>query len=252
MAKVAMITGGASGIGRAGCLLFAERGVVVVAVDVNKEGLGETVAQVRALGGTAYELVADLSQTSCMEAMVADAAAMHGGLDILWNNAGINGPQGVEAIAGGAYAETLRVNLTAGVLASTAAVPYLRKRQGGSILFTSSISGLVGSARYAVYSMTKFGMIGFAKSMAVQLAREGIRVNVICPGAVATPMADRLAAETKPINGKDYRQAALEAVPMGRSADPREIAEAAYWLSSDDASYVTGIAMPVDGGFTCR
>ena len=232
--------------------MFAERGIAVVAVDVDERGLSQTVEQVRAQGGAAHELAADLSDMNAVAAMVDKAAALSGGLDMLWNNAGINGPQGVDNIALDAYEQTLRINLTSGVLASSAALPHLRKRGGGSILFTSSISGLVGSARYAVYALTKFGMIGMAKSMAVQLAGEGIRVNVICPGAVDTPMADRLAAATRPLDGKDYRQAALDVVPMRRSAHPREIAEAAYWLCSDDASYVTGIALPVDGGYTCR
>lgn len=251
MGKVALITGAASGIGRAGAKLFAERGAMVVAVDIDRSGLDSVVHEIADAGKQAISITADLSCPDEAEAMVHEAAAKSGGLDLLWSNAGQSGPLEVDRFDSALYASTLNLNFTAAVRASTAAIGYLRTRGGGSILFTSSTSGLVGSPKYAIYSATKFALVGYAKTLAQQLASDGIRVNVICPGPVRTPLVDKLVGDPDG-GGKQYQEWLVSAVPMARAAEPIEIAHAACWLASNEASYVTGIALPIDGGYTSR
>jgi NAD(P)-dependent dehydrogenase (short-subunit alcohol dehydrogenase family) len=246
--KVALITGAASGIGRAGAKLFASRGMRIAAVDVDQAALSRVVDEIRTEGGEASGITADLSQAQQAESVMRRVTDLFGGVDIVWNNAGISGPPDREGFSRERFEETLDINLTAAVVTASAAIPSMRERGGGALIFTSSTSGLVGSPAYSAYTCTKFALIGYTKSMAQQLAPYRIRVNAICPGPVRTPMIDKISGA----NGKEYQAWLVTAVPLGRPAEPIEIAHAAYWLASDESSYVTGIALPVDGGYTCR
>lgn len=249
--RVALITGAASGIGRAGAILFASHGAQVLAVDIDRVGLQSTVTHILDKGGAAHAITADLSELTAARALVSRALNLSGALDIVWNNVGITGPLDMENIDFDLYRRTIDLNLTSGIFIAGEAIPHLRARGGGSILFTSSVSGLTSSPQYAMYSATKSGIIGYVKTMARRLAKEGIRVNAVCPGPVNTLMVTRMADNS--IGGltpEQYIAGVTAAVPMGRAAEPVEIAEAALWLSSDSASFVTGVALPVDGGYT--
>jgi NAD(P)-dependent dehydrogenase (short-subunit alcohol dehydrogenase family) len=251
--KLAVITAAASGMGRAGVELFAREGAKVAAVDINPDALAAVVEKVRAAGGEAFGVVADLTRPEDCKRFVNEAAEKLGGLDVLWNHAGMPGPVSVEDLDLDEYQKSLTINLTSGILASGEAIRHMRKRGGGSIVFTASTSGLVGSPFSPIYSTEKFGVVGLAKSMALRYGAEKIRVNAVCPGLTDTAMRMGFLARPGDENKADDNQARyLGLVALGRLAQPEEMAHAALWLASDDASFVTGVALPVDGGYTAR
>jgi len=228
--KVAIVTGAASGIGKATVELFRSEGATVVGADVS-EG-----ADVKADAGNAADI----------ERLVNDAAKAHGGLDIVFANAGISG--GFESISeqtADNWAEILRVNLIGPFLAIKHAAPLIKLRGGGSIVCTASVAGLRSGAGGAAYSASKAGVINLVQTAAQQLSGTGVRVNAICPGLIETGM-------TKPIyemargSGQAHRIGELN--PSGRGGEPEEIAKAALFLASDESSYVNGAALVVDGG----
>jgi NAD(P)-dependent dehydrogenase (short-subunit alcohol dehydrogenase family) len=252
--KLAVITAAASGMGRAGVELFVREGARVVAVDVDANKLDALVAEFRAKGADVQGVVADLTKVEACKQFVDDAAKLLGGIDILWNHAGMPGPAGVENLDMQAYETAHALNVTSGIIASGQVISHMRKRGGGSIIFTASVSGIVGSMLSPIYSSQKFAVVGLTMSLAQRFAPDKVRVNAICPGPIDTAMlpgflardgggANELAANTQKV---------LAAIPMGRVGRPEEIAHAALWLASDDSSYVTGIALPVDGGMVCR
>lgn len=251
--KLAVVTAAASGMGRAGCRLFAEQGATVAAVDIDAERLRAVVAEVEAAGGRAHGIVADLgSPAGCKEA-VAQGAERLGGLDILWSHAGTPGPAAVEDVDLAEYEAAIGLNLTSALVCAGEAAPHMRRRGGGAIVFTASVSGLVGSMFSPIYSAAKFGVVGLTKSLAQRFAPDGIRVNVVCPGLTDTPMLPLFLGRGDDSRSlEENRRKVMAAVPLGRVGRPEEMAQAALWLASDDASYVTGVALPVDGGFTCR
>jgi NAD(P)-dependent dehydrogenase (short-subunit alcohol dehydrogenase family) len=251
--KRAIVTAAGSGMGRAGAILFAREGAAVVVVDIDEKGARGTADAVKAAGGTAHVIVADLLEAGECERIVHDGAKALGGLDLLWNHAGMPGPAEVEDLNLGAYAAAMDLNVRSGLLSTGAAVPYMRKAGGGSILFTASVAGLVGSMMAPVYSAAKFGVVGLAMSLAQRYALEKIRVNALCPGMTDTPMLPKFVNRNNDPSVQDENARKLNAaIPMGRPGRPEELAHAALWLLSDDASYVTGIALPVDGGYVCR
>jgi NAD(P)-dependent dehydrogenase (short-subunit alcohol dehydrogenase family) len=251
--KCAIVTGAGSGMGREGALLFAKSGAKIVAADVDAAALDALVDQIRRGGGDAHPLALDLSLPEDARRLVGESARLMGGLDILWNHAGINGPGDIEALDFALYEKALSLNLTAAVTAIGAAAPEMRKRGGGAIVLTSSVAGLVGSIQSPVYSMTKFGLVGLAKSLALRYAKDRIRVNAICPGPIDSPMLrDLVSGRSGHANGRQIGEALLASIPLGRFGEPREVAEAALWLASDAASFVTGVALAVDGGLTAR
>lgn len=251
--KRAIVTAGGSGMGRAGCILFAREGASVVVVDINEAGARETAETVRAAGGEAHVIVADLLKADECHRIVHEGAKALGGLDLLWAHAGMPGPAEVEGLDLQAYAQTMDLNVRSGLLSAGAAVKYMREAGGGSMLFTASISGLVGSMMAPVYSAAKFGVVGMVMSMAQRFAADNIRVNALCPGITDTPMLPKfLNRNNDPAVQEENARKLYAAVPMGRPGRPEELAHAALWLLSDDASYVTGVALPVDGGFVCR
>lgn len=251
--KRAIVTAAGSGMGRAGCILFAREGASVVVVDIDEAGARGTADAVKAGGGTAHVIVADLLKADECQRIVHDGAKLLGGLDLLWNHAGMPGPAEVEGIDLDQYEKAMALNVRSGFLSTGAAVKYMREGGGGSILFTASVAGLVGSMMAPVYSGAKFGVVGMAMSLAQRFAADKIRVNALCPGLTDTPMLPKFVNRNNDPSVQEENTRKLNAaIPMGRPGRPEELAHAALWLLSDDASYVTGIALPVDGGYVCR
>jgi NAD(P)-dependent dehydrogenase (short-subunit alcohol dehydrogenase family) len=251
--KLAVVTAAASGMGRAGVELFLREGAKVAAVDVNRDALQKLAADMKAKGHDIAIVVADLSKPEEMRRSVNDAAEALGGIDIMWAHAGTPGPGGVENLDLAAYETALALNITSATLAAGEVIGHMRKRGGGSLIFTASVSGLVGSMFSPVYSAAKFAVVGLTKSLAQRFAPDGVRVNVVCPGLADTPMKTGFTGRSGDPKEAEANQARLLAsVPMGRLCKPEEAAYAALWLASDEASFVTGVALPVDGGFTAR
>jgi NAD(P)-dependent dehydrogenase (short-subunit alcohol dehydrogenase family) len=251
--KRAIVTAGGSGMGRAGCLLFAREGAAVVVVDIDEAAARRTVEEIKTAGGTAHAMAADLLQADECHRIVHDGARLLGGLDILWNHAGMPGPAEVEGLDLVEYEKAMALNVRSGLLSTGAAVKYMREAGGGSILFTASVSGLVGSMMAPVYSGAKFAVVGMAMSLAQRFAADNIRVNALCPGLTDTPMLPKFVNRNNDPSVQEENTRKLNAaIPMGRPGRPEELAHAALWLLSDDASYVTGVALPVDGGYVCR
>jgi NAD(P)-dependent dehydrogenase (short-subunit alcohol dehydrogenase family) len=254
--KIGIVTAAASGMGRAGAVRFAREGAQIAVVDVDASGVKRVVDEVSAAGGTAHGLVADLTKDDDARRIVWDTVGRFRGLDFVWNHVGHPGPAAVEGVDMAAFDLAITLNLRTVLLTTEAAIPEIRARGGGSLLFTASTSGLVGSGYSPVYSMCKFGVVGFMKSLALRLARDNIRVNAICPGPIDTPMLRVFVArpDQKSTAGMDpeelVNKRAHGSVPLGRTGRPEEIANAALFLLSDEASFVTGAALPVDGGVT--
>lgn len=246
--KLAIITAAGSGMGRAACIRFAEEGASVIAIDVAREGLEQTVAQA---GEQVQPLQADLSKPGECRRAVQDAAAMLGGIDIFWNHVGSPAPNVIEGLELEEYDLAMALNLTSCVVMAGEALPHLKARGGGAILFTASTSGLVGSPRSPVYSAGKFGVVGLAKSLAIRYGPDRIRVNALCPGLTDTPMAFSFTApDGLAETSAKVAEATRANIPLRRIATPADVANAALFLASDEASYITGIALPIDGGAT--
>lgn len=252
--KVALITGGASGIGRAACLLFAAQGANVAAVDLNEAGLAETITLRNALSGPILALVADLSISDQVQNAINRAADAFGRLDIVFNVAGVSGRRWgdgpVDQCTEDAWAHVLNVNLTSIFLVCRYAIPHLLNAGGGSIINLSSVLGLVGGdddfSTHA-YAASKAGIIGLSRAMAVTYAPRGIRVNVVAPALIATGMSKRA------LSDEHIRNRLKELQPLtGAPGAPEDVAAAALYLASDEARFVTGIVLPVDGGWTAR
>lgn len=251
--KLAVITAAASGMGRAGVEIFLKEGARIAAVDVNADALAKLSADMKAAGHVIETIQADLSKPEQMRGSVNEAAARLGGVDIMWAHAGIPGPGGVENLDLDAYQAAMTLNVTSAALAAGEVIGHMRKRGGGSLIFTSSVSGLVGSMFSPVYSAAKFAVVGLTKSLALRFAADGVRVNVVCPGLADTPMKTGFTGRSgDPVEAEENQKRLLASVPMGRLCRAEEAAYAAAWLASDEASFVTGVALPVDGGFTAR
>jgi NAD(P)-dependent dehydrogenase (short-subunit alcohol dehydrogenase family) len=245
--KVAVITGAGSGIGRATALLFAEEGAKVVVADYTVEGGKETVKQIKAKGGEATFVAVDVSQAADVQKMIKTAIDKYGRLDILHNNAGIEGPLGpTENVSEADWERVLAVNLKGVFLGSKYAIPQMLK-QGGVIINTASIAGLVGVTNMPAYCASKGGIVLLTKAMALECAKKNIRVNCICPGAIKTPMFYRFTGFQL-----EAEKLFCEGEPIGRCGGPEEIAQAALYLACEQSSFVTGTALVVDGGWTAQ
>jgi NAD(P)-dependent dehydrogenase (short-subunit alcohol dehydrogenase family) len=242
--KVALITGAGSGMGRAASLIFAREGAAVAAVDVNEAAANETARQFAAEGGDSLGIRADVSNDKDAEAMVAAAIARFGRLDVLYNNAGIEGEAAFLAqFSNEAFDRVIAVNLRGVFLGMKAALPHMVQR-GGSIINTASMAATVAQKGGAAYCAAKAGVVALTKVAALEYARYNIRVNCICPGAVETPMLERLAKH----HGAKADQVFAKVAAVGRAAAPEEIARVALFLASDDSSYATGSMFQIDGG----
>jgi len=246
--KVALVTGGAAGIGRSTSLLFAAEGAKVVVADVDQKGGRQTVQTIRRRKGAAAFIRADVSKASDAKEMVRFTVNTYGRLDILFNNAGIAGPDApVHRLSEEEWNRILDVNLKGVFLGSHYAVPQMTRQGGGIIISTASELGLVGSPGHPAYSASKGGVIALTKAMAVGLAKHNIRVNCVCPGATDTALLTDFVEKRK--KKKELQKIASE-IPMKRLGRPEEIARTVLYLASDDSSYVTGTCILVDGGST--
>jgi NAD(P)-dependent dehydrogenase (short-subunit alcohol dehydrogenase family) len=242
--RVAIVTGGATGIGRASVVAFARRGAQVVVADVNDDAGAETVKLAESEGTDATFVHTDVTDSSSVAAMVDTAITAFGRLDFAHNNAGMSGvAAGVVDCTEELWNRTLALNLTGVWLCMKHEIPRMLASGGGAIVNTSSGAGLVGFAALPAYVASKHGVIGLTKSAALEFVRAGIRVNAICPGTTRTPMI-----ETYIGDDPNIEKMMTMASPLGRMAQPEEMAEAAVWLCSDAASFVNGVALPVDAG----
>ena len=247
--KIVLVTGGASGIGRATVDRLASDGAHVVVADMHADGAASATAEVQAAGGSAEGLELDVTDHGAVAAAIADIAASHGRLDGAFNNAGIGGPTAkVTDIDPAEWASVIAVNLT-GVFNCIQAeiAQMLQQESGGSIVNTASIGGVVALPRATAYNAAKHGVVGITRTTALDYAPQNIRVNAVCPGFIDTPMLAEGAAPTQ-----ERRNLIASAVPMRRVASPSEVADVVAWLLSDQSSYVTGTAMPIDGGWTAK
>lgn len=250
--KVAIITGSGSGMGRAAARLFAREGAKVVVADLDTTSGQETTKLIRDVGGDATFVKVDVCNVDDLKNMVKVAVDNYGKLNILYNHAGIPGPGGLDVEVAD-WDKGMALNVRSGFFATKYAVPELKKSGGGSIIFTSSIAGLVGSMMSPFYSASKGGVSVMAMSLALLLASDKIRVNVICPGPVDTPMLPKFFARGAVVaDPKVIREGVMASVPLGRPAQPEEIANAALFLASDESSFITGVNLPVDGGFVAK
>jgi NAD(P)-dependent dehydrogenase (short-subunit alcohol dehydrogenase family) len=245
--KVAVITGAGSGIGRVAASLFAAEGAKVVVADVVADQAEAAVADIEAAGGTATAVTVDVSDEAQVGSMIDHAVASYGGVHVLFNNAGIfpDDDGGVHDTPPATWQKVMDVNLKGVWLGCRAAVPAMLDSGGGSIVNVASFVALVGAATAQMaYTASKGGVLAMTRELAVEYARKGIRANSICPGPIETPLLAELLSDPA------RRQRRLVHIPIGRFGRPEEIAKAALFLASDDASFVTGSALVVDGGIT--
>ncbi|HXG22788.1 MAG TPA: SDR family oxidoreductase [Methylomirabilota bacterium] len=247
--KVALVTGAGSGIGRATALAFHREGAKVVVSDVAVESGEETVRLIKQAGGDAVFVKADVSQAADVEALVKTVVRTYGRLDCAHNNAGVPGPNKLTVdITEEKWNQVIAVNLTGVWLCMKFELAQMAKQGSGAIVNTSSDAGLIGLRRGAAYVASKHGVIGLTKTAALEYAKTGIRVNAVCPGPIDTPMLRGSGGERV----ERFIDKMVAAQPGGRLGKPEEIAEAVVWLCSDAASFVTGHALPVDGGYMAQ
>jgi NAD(P)-dependent dehydrogenase (short-subunit alcohol dehydrogenase family) len=251
--KIGIVTAAASGMGRAGAMLFAKEGAAVALVDINAAGVQAVADQITKSGGKAIAMAGDLGDEAFSRRIVHDTVAKFGGLDFLWAHCGIPGPGKIEGLDLKEYDHAMNLNVRTTLATTSEAIPEMRKRGSGSVLYTSSTSGLRGSPVAPVYSIAKFGVIGLARSLAKQYGKDQIRFNVVCPGMIDTPMLPDFIRrpDQPPVPPEEMQKIiAQRAAPisLGRKGQPEDVARAALFLLSDDASFITGAALPVDGG----
>src|SRR5204862_5207967 len=233
--KVGIVTAAASGMGRAGALRFAREGAAVGVADIDQAGVEAVVAEITAAGGRALALAGDLRQDQFAREIVRRAANAFGGLDFVWNHVGHPGPAAIEGIDMADFELALDLNLRTVLVTTEAAIPELRARGGGALLYTASTSGIQGSAFSPVYSMAKFGVVGFVRSLAKRLAPDKIRVNAICPGPIDTPMLRLFVSppDQQRTSGMDKEQLVVQRGPqnpMRRTGKHEALANAALYL----------------------
>ncbi|MFP8778815.1 SDR family NAD(P)-dependent oxidoreductase [Hydrogenophaga sp. RWCD_12] len=245
--KVVLVTGAASGIGRAIALVAAREGARLVLSDLDAHAGNETAKQVRSVGAEALFAESDAGKAEDAQALVDQAMAHHGRLDVACNNAGIGGASGLLAdYPLDAWAQVINVNLSGVFYGMRAQIPAMLRGGGGAIVNTASILGMVGMATAPAYTAAKHGVVGLTQSAAIAYGGQGVRINAIGPGFIHTPMVHAL--EEDP----NVKAALIAAHPIGRLGLPEEVAELVVWLASTRASFVTGAYYPVDGGYLAR
>lgn len=249
-AKACVVTGAGSGIGKAIAERLAEEGGKVVCVDVNGDTLTSVVEGIRKAGGTAEAFTADVSDPKQVDVFIARCVELYGQIDVLVNNAGVNIPCVFHEVSDEVIDRTLNVNLKGTMYGCRAAIPYMLKTGGGSIVNISSVNGLVSEPFLAVYSASKGGVVMLTKGVALDYAKQGIRCNAICPGWVDTPINY---AHAEMLGGLEKVYATIDSFqPIGRPGETREIAHLALFLASDEASFLTGSIIAADGGMTAQ
>jgi NAD(P)-dependent dehydrogenase (short-subunit alcohol dehydrogenase family) len=246
--KVALITGGGTGIGRACAILFAKKGARLAVAGRRKPPLDAVVREIEATGEEALAAICDVTDRKSAEAAVAVTTRRFGRLDILVNNAGAVVVANVEQTSDEDWTRVLSINLTGTFLVSRASLPELRKAGGGSIVNIGSILGLISRKHRAAYSAAKAGVAGLTRAMALDHAHENIRVNCICPSIIETELGLQSMAKSPDPEAERKRRAAE--IPLGRLGKPEDVAQMALYLASGESAWVTGAALPLDGGLT--
>ena len=249
--KIALVTAGASGMGRAGAAAFARAGAHVVVVDMNEQAAKDTVAGIEQDGGSATSAIVDVRDLGALKDLADRVTREHGRLHVLYNNVGIPGAAGLD-LSPEEWDTGLEINGRASFFLSGYLLDALKAADGASVIFTSSTSGLVGSPFSPMYSFTKGGIIALVRSMALAYAPDKIRVNAIAPGSVETPGLPGFFRIDDPVEIEKRKAAFFATIPMGRPSKPEEIAQVALFLASDMSSYITGVTIPVDGGITAK
>src|SRR5690349_6858909 len=248
--RVAVITGAGSGIGQAMARLFAGEGARILAADVNESAAQETARMITEAGGTCRTFAVDVSRPEQVRAMIEAAIAAFGRIDILCNNAGIGSTTDVVECEPDEWDRVMTVNVKSVYLGCKYAIPHMLAQGGGVIVNTASVAGMVGLPKRASYSASKGAVIALTRQVAVEYVEQGIRVNCLCPGTVDSPWVGRLLQQADdPVAA---RQALVARQPLGRLGTPDEIAAAALYLVSDDAAFITGTGLVIDGGLTAR
>ena len=249
--KVALVTGGGSGIGRSTALAFAKEAANVVIADVVADGGEGTLLMIKDVGGQAIFVKTDVTKESEVKALVERAVGTFSRLDYAFNNAGINGINGeavsFTTVSQDSWDRVIDTNLKGVWLCMKYEIEEMLKRRGGAIVNTASVAGLVGMGGHPAYTASKHGVVGLTKDAALQYAKAGIRVNAVCPATIRTPMVERL-LQAHP----EMETLVTNMQPMGRAGMPEEVAQAVLWLCSDESSFVTGHALAVDGGFVAQ
>lgn len=249
--KTALVTGGASGIGKATAEKFLEEGAKVAIIDLSEDSCKATSTELREKGHEAIFITGDVSKGDDVRRMVSEAADRLGRIDVLFNNAGILVEGTVEQVSETAWDRIMAVNVKGVFLMCKEVVPLMLRQGGGAIVNNASCSGLVGDRNAIAYNTSKGAVVLMTKCLALDYAQKGIRVNCVCPGEIDTPMFRQEArSRNKPV--EEYRKELCEYHPIGRLGVPKEVANAVVFLASDDASFVTGAAFSVDGGYTCQ
>jgi NAD(P)-dependent dehydrogenase (short-subunit alcohol dehydrogenase family) len=246
--KTAIVTGASYGIGRATAVMFAIRGANVVLADWIEDPAHETVDAIKAAGGSCVFVKCDVSKSEDVDRLVQKTIDTYGRLDFAFNNAGV---EGINAVAHECsednWDRTIAINLKGVWLCMRAQIPHMLRNGSGVIVNCASIAGLRGFSGLPAYVASKHGVVGLTKAAALDYAAKGLRINVVCPGVIHTPMVDRV---THGDPGVEKQYAAME--PLGRMGKPEEIADAVMWLCADGAAFVTGVALPVDGGYVAK
>lgn len=242
--KVAIITGSAKGIGKGCALVFAEEGAKVVIVDKDEKAGEQTVGEIAQRNGISKFVKTDLTISKDVQSMIANVIETFGQIDIMFNNAGYHISKNIEITSENEWEYIINTNLRSVFLCCKYSIPYLRKTKG-CIINMSSMVGLIGQSNAGAYSATKGGIVAMTKGMALDFAKDGIRANVICPGWVQTPLVEDWFGQQKdPAKAREY---IYSVHPLNRIATAKEIGDAAAFLASDEASFITGVALPVDG-----
>lgn len=250
--KVALVTGAGSGIGRSAATLFAREGAQVGVLDIDAGAAEETATAIAESGGQAVAVSANVADSTEVAKAVDQVAEAFGGIDVLYNNAGVNSTGSILDTTEDDWERCFAVNTKGTFLVSRAAVPHMERRSGGSIVNQASVAGLVAVAGFAAYCAAKGAVVALTRSMAIDLAPKNVRVNALCPGTVYTPLMEPLMARRGDGDVELGISRTASKYPIGRLGTPEEIARAALYLASDDSSFFTGSIIAVDGGMTAQ
>ena len=248
--RVAIVTGAASGIGRASAIRLAQEGAAVVCVDINEKAASECADEINKSGGVAYSARCDISDSTACNKVVADCVGKYGNVDILVNNAGVNLPGVFHEVSDETIMKTLSVNVMGAMYLARAVIPFMLKNSRGSIINMSSVNGLVSEPFLSVYSASKGALVMLTRGIALDYAKTGIRCNAVCPGWVDTPINY---AHADMLGGLDHVYKTISSFqPIGRPGTPMEIANLVLFLASDESSFMTGSIVSADGGMTAQ